>query len=173
MPCLRYSYILNPGAYFSFSVTMTRVVPDLFSRNSETELSDQPIKKKDLYKEKFFDEDFAQAARTRITREGEKEGIRFAWSDDAKLRNSSPCHRLLWKVYNTKGSDAQAKLCWKLYQVSVVIPKVLTERCVPQLTSFFLIGFERRGRRRRGPGGSVAVCRRRRRDEQGGRTCVH
>jgi predicted DsbA family dithiol-disulfide isomerase len=86
-----------------------------------------------LYKNKFLDDDFAQAQRARISREGEKEGIKFFWSDEAVLRNSRPCHRLLWKVYNEKGADFQTALSWKLYQgvneeaIDVADPETLSQ----------------------------------------------
>jgi len=78
-------------------------------------LDEKPVTKKELYDSKFMGGDAADSVRSKISREGAKEGIDFSWREDAKVRQTKPAHRVIEKAYEIGGFPLQSRIAEKLY----------------------------------------------------------
>ncbi|KAL7005160.1 hypothetical protein EMMF5_005269 [Cystobasidiomycetes sp. EMM_F5] len=75
----------------------------------------QAISKAELFESKFIGSDNAQAVRSKISAEGEKEGIKFSWDTGAKVRQTRRAHRIIEKAYEVGSFELQARIAERLY----------------------------------------------------------
>ncbi|KAH8923653.1 thioredoxin-like protein [Atractiella rhizophila] len=81
-------------------------------------LTDKPMTRQEANDAKgvISDPEMTDAARARITREGEKEGLKFVWKEETTLRSTKDCHRVLEKVWKEKGWKKQVELSEMFYK---------------------------------------------------------
>ena len=60
--------------------------------------------------------DNATAVRSRISREGESEGIHFNWDKDKMVRQTTPAHRVIEKAWEIGGWEVQSRVADALYK---------------------------------------------------------